>query len=63
MLSNHCRKPRVTTQITAQQVAQSVFTPPPPKKERKERKLERKSDRLSVDAATPGIVISFVKII
>lgn len=33
----HCRKPRINSQLVAQQVAQQYATPPPPKKEKKEK--------------------------
>lgn len=54
------RKPRVTSQIVAQQVAQSVFTPPPPKKEKKEKKNEHKKEKLEkVELAAGGKIHLF----
>ncbi|CDQ61684.1 unnamed protein product [Oncorhynchus mykiss] len=44
------RKPRINSQLVAQQVAQQYATPPPPKKERKERpEREHDPDRELVD--------------
>ncbi|XP_048873519.1 RING1 and YY1-binding protein B-like isoform X1 [Brienomyrus brachyistius] len=43
------RKPRINSQLVAQQVAQQYATPPPPKKEKRERTERPEKDRQDAD--------------
>ncbi|XP_028854358.1 RING1 and YY1-binding protein B isoform X1 [Denticeps clupeoides] len=50
------RKPRINSQLVAQQVAQQYATPPPPKKEKKERPEKERVDEECPDSVPPDSV-------